>query len=79
VPCEFHPEKFDSDVNSHRRNTLISTKETQTEADTIPKHELLDQFLSSEFDKLTAICPNERELPDVAVFDAAFRQIIAKA
>lgn len=60
-------------------NGLISTKETQAEADTIPKHDALDDFISAEFDKLTTMCPNERELPDVAVFDDAFRRIIAKA
>ncbi len=57
---------------------LINKKETQTEADTIPKDDLLDRFISNEFDNLVAMCPNESELPDVAVFDDAFRRIVAK-
>jgi len=59
-------------------HSLISTKESQTEADSIPKNELLDQFIGNEFDALTAICPNERVLPDVTAFDDVFRQIIGK-
>jgi predicted nucleotidyltransferase len=58
---------------------LIATKETRTEADTIPKHALLDQFMATEFDRLSTLCSNERDLPDVAIFDDAFRRIIAKA
>jgi len=59
--------------------TLIATKETQTEADTVPKDQILDAFISTEFERLTAMCPNERDLPDAAVFDDAFRRIISKA
>ncbi len=60
-------------------NALISAKETQTEADTVPKQDLLDEFIATEFEQLTTICPKERELPDVSAFDDVFRRIIAKA
>lgn len=60
-------------------NALIATKESQTEADSIPKLDTLDNFISSEFVNLTTMCPTERELPDLAVFDDAFRRIIAKS
>jgi predicted nucleotidyltransferase len=60
-------------------SNLIDKKETQTETETIPKNDLLDQFISTEFDNLAAMCPDACELPDVTVFDDAFRRIIAKA
>ena len=60
-------------------NALITTKETQTEAETIPRDNTLDKFVSTEFARLMATCPNERELPDVTVFNDTFRRIIAQA
>ncbi|HMO15286.1 MAG TPA: nucleotidyltransferase domain-containing protein [Pirellulaceae bacterium] len=58
-------------------HNLIATKETQSELETVPKNTVLDEFIASEFDSLTAMLPNETELPDPAPFDDAFRKIIA--
>jgi predicted nucleotidyltransferase len=56
---------------------LIETKETQTELNTVPKNAMLDSFITSEFDNLTAMLPNETALPDPGPFNDAFRRIIA--
>jgi len=55
---------------------LIATKEAQTEQDTVPKNAVLDEFIGSEFDNLTAMLPNETELPDPEPFNDAFRKIV---
>lgn len=58
---------------------LIARKESQTEADTVPKNELLNAFITDEFARLSSVLPAGTELPDVEVFDDAFRRIIAAA
>lgn len=57
---------------------LIAKKEMQTESDTVPKHDVLDDFIATEFERLTSKCPRAHPLPDIVVFDEVFRQIISK-
>lgn len=57
---------------------LIGIKESQTEGDTIPRHALLDEFISAQFEDLIKLCPEQEALPDLPLFDKAFREIIGK-
>jgi len=60
-------------------NALIRIKESRSETATVTKNDTLNTFIATEFDELASRCPNECNLPDVGVFDDAFRQIIMNA
>lgn len=60
-------------------NALVRIKESRSETDSVTKNDTLNTFIATEFDKLASRCPNECNLPDVGVFDDAFRQIIMYA
>jgi predicted nucleotidyltransferase len=57
-------------------SAIIDTKESGSERDTVDRNEILNTFIEREFDELSSRLPKDRDLPDVAPFDDAFRRII---
>jgi predicted nucleotidyltransferase len=57
-------------------SAIVEIKQSGSERDTVEKNDILNAFMAHEFDELSSRLPGDREFPDAAPFDDAFRRII---